>query len=189
VGDYCNGTACVPQLVDGTACTASDQCKSGVCTTFYRDADADGYGNPNSSLRQCGTTVPAGYVTNNGDCCDSDANAHPGQTSYFTSADACGSFDYDCSGTADAEWQGAAVGCTNSGACAQGTQQCNPGTAGWQGGAVPACGVSGTWFIGTCQQNKTTCCGASQLCGNGSGCACGSFCGAANTQTKTQACH
>jgi hypothetical protein len=30
------------------------------------------------------------------DCCDSDANAKPGQISYFPAPNACGSWDYDC---------------------------------------------------------------------------------------------
>jgi hypothetical protein len=38
------------------------------------------------------------------DCCDQDNRAHPGDTSYFTSPDECGSFDYDCDGTQEPEF-------------------------------------------------------------------------------------
>jgi hypothetical protein len=67
----------------------------GICSTFYLDSDGDGYG-VGVGISQCGTTPPAGYAKNAGDCCDTDANAHPGQAAYFTTADACGSFDYNC---------------------------------------------------------------------------------------------
>lgn len=39
-----------------------------------------------------------GYVAQT-DCDDQNANAHPGQTRYFTTAASNGSFDYDCSGS------------------------------------------------------------------------------------------
>jgi hypothetical protein len=68
---------------------------SGVCSTFYLDSDGDGYG-VGVGLSQCGTTPPTGYANKAGDCCDSDKNAFPGQTAYFTTADACSSFDYNC---------------------------------------------------------------------------------------------
>lgn len=47
---------------------------------FYRDADADGYGNPLSRVMVC--TQPAGYVFNNTDCNDSDPKEHPAQIWY-----------------------------------------------------------------------------------------------------------
>jgi PKD repeat protein len=44
-------------------------------TTYYADADGDGYGNPNASVSNC--AQPAGYVTNNTDCSDASASVHP----------------------------------------------------------------------------------------------------------------
>jgi hypothetical protein len=61
----------------------------------YLDADMDGYGDPNiyvtNAYRQ-----PAGYVTNNLDCDDGDANQHPG--SYELSEEGV---DNDCDGRLD----------------------------------------------------------------------------------------
>ena len=76
----------------------------------YIDHDGDGYGENNTTLSLCemsGATPPGGYVTQGGDCCDSDASAFPGQTKYFTSADACGSWDYNCDGTIQGSESGA----------------------------------------------------------------------------------
>ena len=46
--------------------------------TYYEDADNDTYGDPASSVTDC--TQPAGYVTNDDDCDDSNAAIHPGAT-------------------------------------------------------------------------------------------------------------
>jgi len=44
-------------------------------TTFYADADGDTFGNPTSTIQAC--TAPAGYVSNNTDCDDSNALINP----------------------------------------------------------------------------------------------------------------
>ena len=87
----CQGGACV--CPSGTR-NCNGQCVSTASITWHADADGDGYGNPNASIVAC--TQPAGYVADATDCCDSDGNAHPGQTSYFATVDKCGSWDYDC---------------------------------------------------------------------------------------------
>lgn len=72
------------------------QIDEGVQTTYYADADADGYGNPAVSTQAC--TPPTGYVTNNLDCNDADAYFTPntiwyydadGDTYYGTSVASC----------------------------------------------------------------------------------------------------
>ena len=45
---------------------------------YYRDADGDGYGDPNDTV----TSPQSGYVEDNTDCDDNDANEYPGQTWY-----------------------------------------------------------------------------------------------------------
>jgi hypothetical protein len=47
--------------------------------TYYQDADGDGFGNPSITVTvSCGTQAPTGYVANNNDCNDNDANIYSG---------------------------------------------------------------------------------------------------------------
>jgi hypothetical protein len=97
------------------------------------DHDHDGY---ISNSAQCGGN----------DCCDTDPNAHPGQTDFFPSADGCMSFDYNCDGTLETEW--------GAFSCTPGVTGCTP-TSGFVGG-VPGCGVAEQW-TGTCKNMVTSC--------------------------------
>lgn len=69
------------------AFTPVDDCT--VDTLYYKDADGDGYGNPDSSISSC--IRPQGYVTNNADCDDSDKRSH-GPVTYYRD------FDHDLLG-------------------------------------------------------------------------------------------
>jgi uncharacterized repeat protein (TIGR03803 family) len=63
-------------------------------TTFYQDADGDGYGSAAVHTQAC--SVPAGYATNSTDCNDSDAAVHPG------AIEICGNgIDDNCDGQID----------------------------------------------------------------------------------------
>jgi len=84
-----------------TSSTTKTNCS---CNTVYRDADNDGYGDPNTSGSSC--TVGSGYVSNSQDCCDSDATTHPGVTTYYSVANKCNSFDYNCDGAASKKSNG-----------------------------------------------------------------------------------
>ncbi|MEW5875150.1 MAG: MopE-related protein, partial [Candidatus Zixiibacteriota bacterium] len=62
-------------------------------STWYVDADGDGFGNPSVTLTDC--TQPAGYVADNTDCDDGNASVHPGAN------ELCNGTDDDCDGTID----------------------------------------------------------------------------------------
>ena len=63
----------------------------GVTTTFYRDADGDGFGDPSVTTEAC--TLPQGYVTGAGDCDDTRTGVHPGAEEIF-----CNGMDDNCDG-------------------------------------------------------------------------------------------
>ena len=63
-----------------------------IGTTWYRDADSDGYGGA-SSVQSC--TQPAGYTASSTDCEDAISSINPG------AVDACDTVDNDCDGYAD----------------------------------------------------------------------------------------
>ena len=59
-----------------------------VKTTFYRDADSDGFGDIDVPTEAC--EIPTGYVPNANDCDDTQATAFPGNT------EVCDGIDNDC---------------------------------------------------------------------------------------------
>lgn len=81
------------EVCDGVDQDCDNVTDEGVKTTFYRDADGDGYGNSSSTTQAC--QVPSGYTTDAGDCNDSNATAHPGAT------EVCDGVDQDCNGLVD----------------------------------------------------------------------------------------
>lgn len=178
-GNYCAGGNCTAKNADGSTCTAADQCSSGVCSTFHVDSDGDGYGGA-ATVQRCGTTAPAGYVSNANDCCDTDARAHPGQTIYYTATDACGSWDYNCSGGNETDHATGSGSCSTSGTCSVSVGLSCSYTAGWVGTA-PACGATGSYYNGCAHAASCTPCQDPGGCGAG--------CGQANIGTITMGCH
>ncbi len=69
VQETCNG-------VDDDCDGAVDEADAADATAYYADADSDGYGNPAAAVTAC--AMPEGYVTDNQDCDDNSALAHPG---------------------------------------------------------------------------------------------------------------
>ncbi len=62
-------------------------------STWYTDADADGYGDSGSSTVSC--DQPSGSVSDDTDCDDADEDVNPGET------EVCNSVDDDCDGDID----------------------------------------------------------------------------------------
>ncbi len=62
--------------------------------TWYRDSDADTYGNPNNTSRKC--IQPAGFIADNTDCDDAKAGVNPAANELCSTA-----FDDNCDGTAN----------------------------------------------------------------------------------------
>jgi hypothetical protein len=79
-----------------------------VCapTTYYRDADGDGFGVSTESVSSC--SAPAGYVAIAGDCNDANSSLHPGAT------EACNGLDDDCDAIVD---NGGTVLCNDGNVC------------------------------------------------------------------------
>ena len=64
-------------------------------TTYYADADADGFGDGESSQDAC--AVPVGYVNNSTDCDDANLGVNP------DASDVCDTVDNDCDATVDGD--------------------------------------------------------------------------------------
>jgi hypothetical protein len=123
---------------DGTV----DEPGSEGCSTWWLDVDDDGYG---SDVTDC-LCGPSGDYTadNSNDCDDADPEVNPGHTDFETLPSESGSWDWDCSGTAETQW-------TALGSC-DGTFSCSL-VNGWSG-ASPSCGALGFWVTGC---SGTTC--------------------------------
>lgn len=94
----CNDSdAGIKPTASETCNAVDDNCNGnideGVKLTFFRDADGDGYGNPAITKDTC--TAPAGFASDNTDCDDGHASAHPG------AIELCNGIDDNCNGTID----------------------------------------------------------------------------------------
>lgn len=85
--------------VDDDADCAPDDAAASTATTWFQDADGDGYGGAASPLEACGP--PAGYVEIATDCDDTAAAVHPGAGEVWYDG-----ADEDCSGGSDFDQDG-----------------------------------------------------------------------------------
>jgi hypothetical protein len=74
------------EVCDGLDNNCNGTVDEGVKTTFYRDADGDGAGDPNVTIQAC--SQPAGYVANSNDC--NDANPAVIKLTFYRDADGDG---------------------------------------------------------------------------------------------------
>ncbi len=126
------------------------------------DADVDGY-TTNTTQAYTGSvrrnTLTSVTLT---DCYDSNANAKPGQTAYYTTNRGDTSFDYDCNSTADKQSTTTytCVACTNG----SGYASTQATSGGWTTSGGPACGTTENYYTitnSTCQDPAAaTCTGA-----------------------------
>ena len=93
--ETCNG---VDDDCDGTA-------DEGLGTTYYRDADGDGYGTSATTTASC-TGAPSGYTTTSTDCDDSAATTYPGasELAYNVEDDDCDSVQDEMIAETETEW-------------------------------------------------------------------------------------
>lgn len=126
--------ACVGETTPATeVCNGQDDdCDGDVDedaggSTWYLDADGDGFGEPGSGVVAC--SPPAGTVSNDLDCYDANPNARPGQNGWFAVHRGDGSFDYDCDGSEQRQWP-APFFCSGN---------CDSFAPGWTA-SVPPCG-------------------------------------------------
>ncbi|RED44627.1 MopE-related protein [Seonamhaeicola aphaedonensis] len=77
------------EVCDGLDNNGDGQIDEGVTNTYYADADGDGYGDFNNSVQDC--SPPTGYVSENTDCDDTNADISPGSTEVY-----CDGIDNDC---------------------------------------------------------------------------------------------
>ena len=81
------------EICDGLDNNCNVTIDEGVLLTFYADTDGDTYGDPANTTQAC--SAPAGYVTDNTDCDDTDATINSG------SVEVCDGVDNNCNTTID----------------------------------------------------------------------------------------
>lgn len=91
--EICDGD--VDNDCNGLADDLDPSVSAGSLSTYHRDADGDGYGNPNDRAMAC--DAPLGYVADQSDCDDGRMSIHPG------SVETCNGLDDDCDGFMDEE--------------------------------------------------------------------------------------
>ncbi len=133
VGDCDDTLASSHPGAEETCNQSDDDCDASIdedlpVTTWYRDADGDGWGDASDSTATCEATPPEGRVERVGDCDDTDPDARPGGPEVCDGSDndcdevsdnpSCGTFDVDGNDRVDGAelaWIGRAFGSCRAG--------------------------------------------------------------------------
>ncbi len=122
------------EVCDGVDNDCDGSADEGLGSTWYADADADGYGDATVAVSDC--TAPAGYVVDATDCDDGDVGTNPGAT------ETCDALDNNCDGAID---DGGVCPCDVAEYDGGVYQFCSSGLT-WAG-AKAACLVDGYAFV------------------------------------------
>ncbi len=79
--------------VDNDCDGSTDEADAADASTWYADADGDGYGDASASQAAC--SAPLGHLADDNDCDDTDAGVNPG------AVETCSGVDDDCDGLID----------------------------------------------------------------------------------------
>jgi len=82
-----------PEVCDSVDNDCDGSVDEGSVTTWYRDVDGDGFGDPLATQAAC--SRPTGFVADNTDCDDEDIDSYPG------APEVCDGADNDCDGEID----------------------------------------------------------------------------------------
>ncbi len=83
------------QLAMGTTAAAATAPEASLLRIYHHDADADGFGSDTDYLATRSCAQPAEYLTDSGDCNDTNAAVRPG------ASDVCDGVDNNCDGAVD----------------------------------------------------------------------------------------
>ncbi|MFN7145726.1 MAG: MopE-related protein, partial [Myxococcota bacterium] len=144
-----------------------DEASATDAPTWYRDADADGYGLATATTRAC--AAPAGYVGSATDCNDGSAAVSP------AASETCDGLDNDCDGASDesgavdattwwADLDGdgyggasaSVVSCTRPGSYSAVSTDCDDGSAAVSPAAAETCDGRDNDCDGTTDEGVTT---------------------------------